>query len=338
MTNKPIFNTVWIQQQKPANFDDIDHDLKYKRDVYNLPKIKQGITTQCKYPWNSITVDHLGRVFICRCDGWLPFSVGHVLDFPSMDAVFNSTEAKKIQQSINNKTYEFCATDVCELFTQSKEDNYIDLNLTIDISCNLSCPSCRERLIFINDTDLLTEKMFWVEKISSWVSKSDKKINLRYGGGDPFASLLYKKTFELFAKNNNVNFNLMTNGLLIKNNLQYINDIFDRTQFKISIDAATKETYEKVRRGGKWEQLIENLEYLRSKNKTNIAVFVIQTDNFKEIPAFIDFCKEYLMVPEFSLVQDWGTWHDFKEHCVHLPDSPYYEEFLNIIKDNNIKV
>jgi hypothetical protein len=55
-------------------------------------------------------------------------------------------------------------------------------------------------------------------------------------------------------------------------------------------------------------------------------------------PRRIDFCKEYLMVPEFSLVQDWGTWHDFKEHCVHLPDSPYYEEFLNIIKDNNIKV
>jgi len=334
---KSVYNTTWIQIQKPENFDDQDHDLKYKRDVYNLPTPKQGITVQCKYPWNSITVDHLGRVFICRCDGWLPFPVGHVSDFLSLDDVFNSVEAKKIQQSISDKTYEFCATDVCNLLTHL-DDDCVDLNLTIDTSCNLSCPSCRERLIFINDDAILMEKMSWIEKISIWVDQSDKIINVRYGGGDPFASLLYKKTFNLFAKNSNVKFDLMTNGLLIKNNIQYISNIFDRSKFKISIDAANKETYEKIRRGGKWEQLLENLDYLKFNNKKSEAIFVIQIDNFKEIPAFIDFCKEYKMIPSFSLLQDWGTWNNFKEHCVHIPESPYYTEFLKIIKENNIKL
>ena len=338
MSDNQKFNTTWIQPQKPVNFDTIDHDLKYKRDNYKLPLVKYDITAHCNYPWNSITIDYLGRVFICRCDGWLPFPVGYVLNFNSIDEIFNSVEAKKIQKSILDKTYDFCATNDCDIGKSINEDNYIDLNLTMGISCNLSCPSCRERLMFINDEKLLLEKMSWIEKISSWVSKSDKKVNVRYGGGDPFASLLYKKTFELFTKNTNVNFNLMTNGLLIKNNLQYINDIFNRIHFTISIDAAKKETYEKIRRGGNWDQLLENLDYLRSNNKRAAAVFVIQIDNFKEIPAFINFCKEYSMTPSFSLVQDWGTWHDFKSHCVHLPDSPYYEEFLNIIKNNNIKI
>lgn len=337
MKNKAVFNTVWLQPHKPKNFDDSDHDLKYKRDIYNLPSEKQGIIPQCKFPWNSITVDYLGRIFICRCDGWLPFPVGHVLDFSSIDDIFNSVEAKKIQQSIITKTYEFCATDVCGLYTQEDVDDCIDLNLTVDTSCNLSCPSCRERLIFINDPTLLEEKMSWIIKISEWVNQTDRKINVRYGGGDPLASLLYKKTFELFSKNANVTFTLMTNGLLIKNNIQYIEDIFDRTRLEISIDAATKATYEKVRRGGKWEQLLENLEYLKSKGKVNTGIFVIQVDNFKEIPAFIDFCRQYFMAPVFSLIQDWGTWHNFEEHCVHTPNSPYYEEFLKITKDYNIK-
>lgn len=338
MTKKSKFNTTWIQPQKPDNFDDLDHDLKYKRDIYNLPIVKQGIIKKCKYPWNSVTVDHLGRVFVCRCDGWLPFSVGHVLDFSSLEDIFNSVEAKKIQKSINDKTYEFCAIDICDLATHSDDDDYIDLNLTIDTSCNLSCPSCRERLIFINDNTLLSEMMSWIEKISTWVNQSDRKINVRYGGGDPFASLIYKKTFELFSKNTNVIFNLMTNGLLIKNNIQYINNLLDRMQFTISIDAAKKETYEKIRRGGKWEQLLENLDYLKSNNKLSLAVFVVQVGNFKEIPAFINFCEEYSLIPSFSLLQDWGTWHNFKEHCVHIPDSPHYEEFIKIKKDYNIKV
>lgn len=337
MTNKSKFNTTWIQPHKPDNFDDPDHDLKYKRNIYNLPMVKHGIVKKCKYPWNSVTVDHLGRVFICRCDGWLPFSVGYILDFSSLDEIFNSVQAKKIQQSINNKTYQFCATNICDLDSHS-DDDYVDLNITIDTSCNLSCPSCRERLIFINDDALLSEMMSWIGKINSWIYQSHQIINVRYGGGDPFASLIYKKTFELFSKNNNVIFNLMTNGLLIKNNIQYISNLLDRMHFKISIDAATKETYEKIRRGGKWEQLLENLDYLKSNNKISVAVFVVQVENFREIPAFINFCKEYSMIPNFTLLQDWGTWHNFKEHCVHIPDSPHYEEFIKIKKDHNLNI
>lgn len=339
MKNKPNFNTIWIQPQKPENFDNLDHDLEYKRNNYGLPSVKQSMVGHCTYPWNSITVDQQGRIFLCRCDGWLPFPVGHVLDFMSFDEIFNSTQAKKIQKSIIDKTYEFCATSVCNFNTRlNDEAEYISLNITIDISCNLSCPSCRERLIFINDDELLLEKMSWVDRMGQWVNQSDRSINVIYGGGDPLASLFYKKTFELFANNTNVNFNLMTNGLLVKTHFQIIDAIFDRICFTISIDAATKKTYEQVRRGGKWGQLLENLEFLKSKNKQSKAMFVIQQDNFKEIPQFIDFCKEYALTPYFTLLEDWGTWHNFKEHCVHISDSPNYEEFLRIIKDHNIKI
>jgi len=347
--NKTTFNTTWIQLEKPDNFDDPNHDLNFKRKSKNLPAIKTNIQAICNLPWDALTVDYKGRVFICSCDGWLPFPIGNVLDFGTIDDAFNSAQAKTIQQSVLDKTYNFCSTVDCGISESKFRDDpslglshrSIDLNITIDTSCNLSCPSCRERIIFVKDKEMLSEKFTWINQMVNWVNTTNRKVNVRYGGGDPFASLLYKETFKLFAKNNNVNFTIMTNGLLIKNNKHSISKIFDRIHFRISIDASTKETYEKIRRGGKWEQLLENLEYLKSKispNKKPHGIFIIQTGNFKEIPKFINFCEEYSMIPKFALVEDWGTWHNYAEHCVHIPESPHYAEFTKIIKDYNIKI
>ena len=37
MADNQKFNTTWIQPQKPANFDDPNHDLKYKNsDIKRL--------------------------------------------------------------------------------------------------------------------------------------------------------------------------------------------------------------------------------------------------------------------------------------------------------------
>lgn len=334
---KKQYNTTWIQPQRPESFDDPDHDIKYKQRSHDLPKDKSNIDNSCDIAWNSITVDAKNRVFICTCDGHLPFPVGKVNDFKSFDEVFRSPMAINIQESISEKKFRYCATDHCGIKNQNMQryPNGYYLLLSIDTSCNLRCPSCRERLIFINDKNLLRDKFSTIESIISWIRLTNKKVYVELAGGDPFASLIYIDMMEVLSQLPNVRFVIRTNGLLIKNNFNKLKNIFNKIDdFIISIDAATKQTYEQVRLGGKWEHLLDNLDFLRDKvKKKPMAGFVVQKNNLDDVIPFVEFCQQHDLKPSYWVVQDWGTWHDFSEHCVHLSTSKHYTKFVNIIND-----
>lgn len=309
----------------------VDSGDIYKRNAFNLPSVKTHLKNRCNTPWENVTVDESGNIYLCRCSGWLPFSVGHVMDFSSFDEIFQSPRAQKIWESVEGREYTYCATQACNFNDQSNPRlNYLSLNLSIDRSCNITCPSCREENIFDNDSEIINKKLAWAQQMSTWVEKSQKPILISLGGGDPFASRIYSKIIEIFSDNPRVWFVIATNGLLLEKNIHILDKVLPRTIFSISIDAATKETYEIIRRGGRWKQLLENLEYVRSLKKPVRADFVIQRENFREILQFIDFCRNHNMTPNFTLLEDWGTWHNFEEHCVHLPDSEHREEFLKI--------
>jgi MoaA/NifB/PqqE/SkfB family radical SAM enzyme len=334
------FNTIYNTKYKPADFDIEDNDLVYRRKVFNLPSVKTDIKHVCYIPWYSAVVDVKGRVYICYCDGYLPYSVGKITDFDSFDQVFNNPTAIEIQQSVKNKEYTYCATEQCG--TKYNPMNIMPINMLYlaiqtDISCNISCPSCRERMIFLKDEAIIDEQYTWAQRIKLWIESTKKTVTLEFAGGDPFASIIYKRMIELFAELPNVKFNIKTNGLLIKSHFKMIEQIKDRTAFNISIDAATKETYEQVRRGGTWDQLLDNLELHRSLGKRGTGNFVIQRLNFREVIPFIKMCNKYNMGTTFCVLHDWGTYDNYEEHCVHLPGSPDYEEFKQIMQDPAIK-
>ncbi|HYJ06754.1 MAG TPA: radical SAM protein [Chthoniobacterales bacterium] len=71
------------------------------------------------------------------------------------------------------------------------------------------------------------------------------------------------------------------------------------TQVQISIDGATKETYEYIRRGAKFDRLVRNLEYLstrkrqlgRSLPRLQFNV-VLMRRNLEELPLFVDLAEK----------------------------------------------
>lgn len=328
--NKVVFN---VEKNIIDSSNNIDDDLVYKRNTLSLPSIKSGIANHCMVPWNHVAVDHKGRIFICRCEGWLPFSVGHVTDFTSFDEIFSSEIAIKIQKSIINKEYEYCAVDYCGIKNGNHKSEDIHLNINIDISCNLSCPSCREHMIFVKDDRIISEKQRWIDIIVQWIEKSPKTVIVGCQGGEPFASLLYSTVIEDLVKLPNTKFQITTNGTLLKSRSDLVEKIINKTDFfRISIDGASKDIYETVRRGAKWDSLLENLDYLKSLGKNHCGMFVIQKQNISDVLSFVEFCKIYNLTPEYTVLQDWGTWHNFKDHCVHYRDSELYEQFKEIVK------
>ena len=73
--------------------------------------------------------------------------------------------------------------------------------------------------------------------------------------------------------------------------------------------------YEKLRRGGKWEILQENLDWLfRKKTEYHLKIsmrMVVQYYNYAEMLDFYNMAKSYKAdTIEFSRITNWGTFSD----------------------------
>jgi MoaA/NifB/PqqE/SkfB family radical SAM enzyme len=97
----------------------------------------------------------------------------------------------------------------------------------------------------------------------------------------------------------NIRHVIQTNGSYLKAKSETLNKLLPTLNtLRISFDAATEETYKKIRVNGQWNQLLENVQWLQGliqQNKYPLKItadFVVQLDNYKEIPAFVKLCEQ----------------------------------------------
>jgi MoaA/NifB/PqqE/SkfB family radical SAM enzyme len=320
----------------------MDHDLVFIRRNLGLPSTKNIRPGLCNYPSQVINIDSQGRIFVCLCEAWLPWSLGHVLDFESIHDIWKHPLKKSIEDSQRQGEYAYCDTKHCGVEHSSRRLSSMQIYIGIDDSCQLCCPSCRQQPVFEKDFDI---KLLWTQRIVQWIKnlKNTAPVDILIGShGDPFASRLYREFIaELVELDVPVRFQLRTNGLLLCRYLDELKILPRLSQLEISIDAATEQTYEQVRRPGRWSALIENLDYClqvrpNSKPFRVIANFVIQQANYQEMSAFVDLCQKYHMSPNFSVLQDWSTF-SYKDNAVHLPEHPCYQEFVQLVNDPKVK-
>jgi sulfatase maturation enzyme AslB (radical SAM superfamily) len=109
---------------------------------------------------------------------------------------------------------------------------------------------------------------------------------------------------------------------------------------RISIDAASKETFEKLRRLGKYESFVDNMRFLRKLRVAGVIPqltfsFTYQLENFREMAAFVSFCEE--MHADFTIferLQNIAFTHEnYRKKAVHYSDHPLYAEFIEVIKN-----
>jgi organic radical activating enzyme len=248
-------------------------------------------------PSYHATIDRNANVLLCDCEAWLPIPVGQVDDFDSLDSVWNSDAATFLQKNINDKKFTWCAVEHCGILTQSSIPKTYSLNLSIDDSCNLQCPSCRRDSVMLTSGAEYDYRLQSANTILNWLEKYDLPIHITMSGnGDPLASLIMRPIIKNFQPKDHQTFTLFTNGLLIKKQINEGMPIFNAiTEFKISVDAGSKEIYEDVRRPGRWEVLLENFDYLKSvgKNSQVQLNFAVQNKNYKDIPNFVELCQHY---------------------------------------------
>lgn len=291
------------------------------------------IMYSCDLPRRHVSVDFEGNCFLCNCEAWLPVPVGKITDFDSLESIWNSPVAKILQDDIDQKKYTWCAVTHCGVTKHNKQQTHYSLSINIDNSCNLACPSCRREMFMLEDGPEFDLKKDYIKRILTWLEKFDKDILISLGGsGDAIASPILRELVLNYKPKSNQYFTLGTNGLLLKKIMPKTN--LPVYAYYISIDAASKDVYEQVRRPGKWENLIENLEWIaenRGTSEVRIS-FVVQQANYKDLPAFIELGKRLDVKCDIQPLSDWTTWDSYFEHNVADPDHPEHQHFVDIVR------
>jgi MoaA/NifB/PqqE/SkfB family radical SAM enzyme len=223
------------------------------------------------------------------------------------------------------------------------------LNLSYDRTCNLSCPTCRTDTFIAKGKE--RDKYFALTENVVLPLLRTAELTFVTGSGDPFVSRVYRHVLKTVADHPHefphLKFNLMTNGLLLtRAEWDRYEGLAGRiNQINISVDAATPETYRIVRRGGEFSELLPNLhfagELVRSGAINNLILnFVVQSTNFREMPAFVDLAHAVGATRViFQRLTNWGTFSPeiYASQCVFHASHPKYSDFLAVLSDPRLR-
>lgn len=208
-----------------------------------------------------------------------------------------------------------------------------------DPRCNLACGSCRPAPI-LHETPEITEAAQRTARLLAVHGKNLRILKIA-GDGEAFFSPFLRKTLASLRK---VDFpklekvDILTNGLLFDQ--QALADLQPGAEFirslNVSLDAGDAGTYAKIR-GGSWERLVANLNWMaaeRARGRFDFLglTYVLQAGNFRSLPAFLELARE-LAVDEVYISQlyPWERMRiSFAAEAVHLPGHPLHAEFAQI--------
>jgi hypothetical protein len=325
------------------------------------------LSRTCQMPFERLDLQENGNATMC-CAHWMPgFSLGNVISGKETAAqIFNNDKAVAARRSVLDGSFRYCDHEKCAHISGDllppKSDDVPGDNakravstgeltfsspsfalLAFDQSCNLSCPSCRSHVITEKmGMQLIKEEL--VENSILPMLKGVRTLNINPAG----EILVSRPLRRLLARLNKTDFpnleiEIISNGTLFTmrewEKFPGIHGMVSR--IRISTDGATKETFEKLRRGANWETFLENMHFLGELRRSGgfgelHFSFTYQKDNFREMPKFVDVTHSIDpgSVVIFEKLENWGTFasEEYLDKAVHRLEHPLHEEFLSIIR------
>ncbi len=304
------------------------NDCELNGDIKQIAKslINQPLEKPiCNGFWKTPTVNWNGDVTVCCKDSDMQLKLGNLLEkgFNELwwDNIYaNVTRLNHIKGDLS--TIPLCSTckfkeDMEQMPSTDIEEylryilgggnlpKYQDSFLTIELTnkCNMKCIMCpqaegnlwrssrgEDEFGFMKLKDfkiiidkLLAEKQSFRDIVLFWFGEPllnpDFKEMVTY-----LESKRDKKLFDRIL--------IHTNGSLLTKELSdFLIKLKGDFFFHFSIDAATKETYEKIRVGGDWNEVLANIQYFlqKKKGKKNISAvlqFIVMEENKNELGKF----------------------------------------------------
>jgi sulfatase maturation enzyme AslB (radical SAM superfamily) len=274
----------------------------------------------CLRPFYSLELNLKGDVSVC-CPAWSKGMIGNTKS-KSLLEIWNGKPLQHMRRMMLEGSWEKICRPNCPHIMQYRmnggkvlladSDNYVItpdiisavrsrqtnlsagptwINLANSSACNLHCIMCgREK--YQDDDRRMKQEITEVRQLLPGV----RELFLT-GNGDPFArsdtrELMLNLDSSLYP---DLKINLLTNGLLLPKYWERIRHL-NFGCLNISCDAGTKETYEKIRLGGRWQDLIKAFEIIsgaRDRFSYIMINMTVMRDNYREIPAFVELASRY---------------------------------------------
>ncbi|MHB9154090.1 MAG: radical SAM protein [Endomicrobiales bacterium] len=205
------------------------------------------------------------------------------------------------------------------------ESKVTSLVVTLTTRCNIVCRMCEEYRIPWDMPE---------RTIAEIVSLFPYLEQVIWQGGETLILDYFKeKLLPEASRHPNLRQSIITNGLPITEALaeQLVTENMELT---FSIDGATRESYEFIRRGASYEKLTSNLRLVNRvrarKNLKNMSLrmhSVIMKSSYRDLEGFVDFAREYGF-DALHLMPIWGNLEG-DENIFYRKD----EEALGFLRD-----
>jgi len=203
------------------------------------------------------------------------------------------------------------------------------MTINTDGQCNLQCIMCFRRTFSQESLRAISADFGIFRKVADEVFPYLRRVLLTVWG-EPLMDATFGEQLRIM-KEYSVRLDLITNGTLLDND-RLINEILTVLDvLSVSLDAATMGTYESIRVGAKFEQVIENIKrfnYLRRKilkeRRPRLELsYVLMRRNIEEFPQFVELAKE--------LEADWIQANHLVVHREEMRKESlvYYKELAN---------
>jgi cyclic pyranopterin phosphate synthase len=282
----------------------------------------------CPIPFLQLQLNPMGSVSACCFSGEVP--VGTVPK-EGIQEIWNGQKMQEWRREFLEGNIRTCRGPI-DSFQCHK--NYRHLISTVELSevqsqgprrldirfngkCNLQCQMCD---VWKQPNGIYDTSDFWAigpKEIFPHLVEVDML------GGEPF---IQADTFRFIdavtAVNSHCTWGFITNANYVLNSkLKSYLDKLTLRHIHMSLDAMSPETYSKIRIGGRWEKTLQTVkdyvEYRNARAKEGrgfalFASFCVQRDNWRELPAFLQFCEENGLLPIVQNVITDNTGH--REH------------------------
>lgn len=275
---------------------------------------------KCIVPFTDLSIHHQGYCYTCYPEWTRVGNVGKLTDQNSIMDIWNGEKIQYIRRAVLDDqldkvcNFEYCPNAIKNEYLDLEalkrdDDNFnhiIDqimagrtlmdkppFTLVIANSgkCNLKCIMCTSNDTYIKNDDLFNEKLF--TKILPEILPGISYLHLE-GNGEVFSHPQSVKFLQSLDPNRypSLKIHFLTNGTLFTPELWGSINHNTYRYIAVSIDAALKETYEKIRRNGNWDVLQRNLKFIAELRRTGAfhyfrINFCVMLSNYKEMKDFV---------------------------------------------------
>lgn len=366
--NKKLMEQIEFLKFRAKSLDELHESVVQRK----WPHDGSFKNKKCLEPFRNIAILPRGEVYTC-CSAFLKhdYYIGNIFH-DEFDDIWNSERALKLRYSVSNGDFEYCQStckflcnekdkfsstdasfpivsreksDFCESYKNCRIEKTPEIiSLSCDKSCNLYCSSCRSSREVLNkeESDNLYRKLMQVVRP---MLKNCKVLD-GLASGDLFASNACSQFYKTLSIQEfpDLKLSIITNiQLLTPAKWDEFKNLHDfPLKLIVSVDGACKGTYEKLRRGAKWETLVDNLMFFKEwrrlpENKIEKLSlnFIIQKDNFTEIESFCHFAESVgANSVWFQQITNWGTYtnDDFMSVNVFDKKNEHYSEAIANLK------